>query len=137
MNDFFHAAEHLHALVAELVHEPDDVEAQFNRLKDIMWSKGAERTCKDVVGTFGLPAKGTEARKQYDYLWERRRFMRYREFRELQLFIGTGVMEAACRTDVARRCKQSGMHWRVFNASANASAMCALVARIRTQRKAS
>lgn len=58
--------------------------------------------------------------------------MRYDELRELQLFIGTGIMEAACRTDVARRCKQSGMHWRVFNASA----MCALVARIRTQRKA-
>ena len=132
MNDFFHAAEHLHVLVAELVRKPEDAAAQFERLKDLMWSKGAERACKDVVKTFGLPKKGTEARKQYDYLWERRRFMRYEEFRELQLFIGTGVMEAACRTDVARRCKQSGMHWRVFNASA----MCALVARIRTQRKA-
>ena len=132
MNDFFHAAEHLHALVAELVRKPEDAASQFERLKDLMWSKGAERACKDVVKKYGLPKEGTEARKQYDYLWERRRFMRYDEFKELQLFIGTGIMEAACRTDVARRCKQSGMHWRVFNASA----MCALVARIRTQRKA-
>lgn len=132
MNDFFHAAEHLHALVAELVRKPEDAASQFERLKDLMWSKGAERACKDVVKKYGLPKEGTEARKQYDYLWERRRFMRYDEFRELQLFIGTGIMEAACRTDVARRCKLSGMHWRVFNASA----MCALVARIRTQRKA-
>ena len=57
--------------------------------------------------------------------------MRYGDFRDLRLFIGTGIMEAACRTDVARRCKPSGMHWRVFNASA----MCALVVRIRSQRK--
>ena len=57
-----------------------------------MWSK--ERARKDVVKTFGLPAKGTEARKQYDYLWERRRFMRYDECRKLQLFIGAGKIQA-------------------------------------------
>ena len=50
------------------------------------------------------------------------------EYRKLGLYIGSGLVEAACRTDVARRCKQSGMHWRFHNAAA----MCALVARFRS-----
>lgn len=131
VNDYFHAAEHLHALVSELAPAPD-APAEFGRLKDLLWRTGAEEACADVVKTYGLPAEGSEARKHYDYLWGRRPFMRYGEFRRLQLFIGTGIIEAACRTDIARRCKQSGMHWRVFNASA----MCALVARIRSRRMA-
>jgi len=32
-------------------------------------------------------------------------------------FIGAGIVEAVCRTDVARRCKQSGMYLRFLNAA--------------------
>ena len=54
--------------------------------------------------------------------------MKYAEYRKAGLYIGSGIVEAACRTDVARRCKQAGMHWRLHNAEA----MCALVARLRS-----
>lgn len=39
------------------------------------------------------------------------------------------LVAAACRTDVARRCKQSGMHRRFLNAAA----LCALAARFRSR----
>ena len=37
--------------------------------------------------------------------------MRYPKFRRINLFTGTGVIEAGCKTVVGARCKQSGMFW--------------------------
>ena len=46
-----------------------------------------------------------EEREHYGYLWTRSVFMRYGEFRWLWFYIVTGIIEAACRTGIARRCK--------------------------------
>ena len=37
--------------------------------------------------------------------------MKDRTFRRLGLFIGSGVIEAGCKTVISSRCKQSGMFW--------------------------
>ena len=37
--------------------------------------------------------------------------MRYNDFRRQGLFVGSGVVEAGCRTVIGQRLKQSGMHW--------------------------
>jgi hypothetical protein len=37
--------------------------------------------------------------------------MQYGTFREQGLFIGSGVIEAGCKTVIGSRCKQSGMFW--------------------------
>jgi hypothetical protein len=37
--------------------------------------------------------------------------MRYGSFRRQGYFIGSGVIEAGCKTVVGSRCKQSGMFW--------------------------
>lgn len=127
--DFYHACGHLHEFVVAVEKDAARVEPNYNKLKKVLVSKGAEEACKAIAKDYGVPVEGTEARTQYDYLWSRRRFMRYGEFRRKGMFIGSGPIESACRTDVARRCKQSGMHWRIRNASS----MCALVSRIRSR----
>jgi len=43
--------------------------------------------------------------------------MRYRSFRRQHLFVGSGVMEAGCRSIIASRRKRSGMLWTVGNAA--------------------
>ncbi len=43
--------------------------------------------------------------------------MRYHLFRQCGLFVGSGVVEASCKT-VGQRLKQSGMHWTVNGADA-------------------
>jgi len=43
--------------------------------------------------------------------------MRYAEFRSQGLFVGSGVVEAGCRTVIGQRLKQSGMHWTVKGAN--------------------
>jgi hypothetical protein len=37
--------------------------------------------------------------------------MQYGTFRKQGLFIGSGVIEAGCKTVIGARCKQSGMFW--------------------------
>ncbi len=37
--------------------------------------------------------------------------MKYRTFRRQGFFIGSGVVEAGCKTVIGFRCKQSGMFW--------------------------
>ena len=45
--------------------------------------------------------------------------MRYPEFRRQHLFVGTGVIEAGCKTAIGSRRKQSGMFWAVLGANAS------------------
>jgi hypothetical protein len=50
--------------------------------------------------------------------------MRYPEFRAQHLFIGSGVIEAGCKTIIGSRCKQSGMFWTVRGANAILALRC-------------
>ena len=44
--------------------------------------------------------------------------MRYNQFRKQGLFVGSGVMEAGCKSLIGQRMKQSGMEWSVRGANA-------------------
>jgi len=50
--------------------------------------------------------------------------MRYPEFRSQHLFVGSGVIEAGCKTVIGSRCKQSGMFWTVRAANAILARRC-------------
>ena len=56
-------------------------------------------------------ARAEEFRKAYQYIRRRTKFMRYHEYQHLNLPIGSGVTEAACKTIVTQRLKLSGMRW--------------------------
>ena len=51
--------------------------------------------------------------------------MRYPSFRKQGFFIGSGVIEAGCKTVIAQRLKQSGMFWTVRGANAIVALRCA------------
>ena len=50
--------------------------------------------------------------------------MRYHWFRQCGLFIGSGVVEASCKTVIGQRLKQAGMHWTVNGADAITALRC-------------
>ena len=52
--------------------------------------------------------------------------MRYASFRSQGLFIGSGVVEAGCKSLIAKRFKQSGMLWSLPGASHVLALRCAL-----------
>ena len=50
--------------------------------------------------------------------------MRYKWFRSRGLFVGSGVVEASCKTIIAQRLKQAGMHWTTAGADAIIALRC-------------
>jgi len=50
--------------------------------------------------------------------------MRYPKLRKQGLFVGSGVIEAGCKTVIGSRLKQSGMFWTVRGANAIIALRC-------------
>ena len=65
--------------------------------------------------------------KEISYFDKNRERMRYDIFRKKGLFVGSGVLEAGCRTVIGQRLKQSGMHWSVKGANNIISLRCCLL----------
>jgi hypothetical protein len=63
-------------------------------------------------------------RTEAEYFRRNARRMRYPKFRRQHLFVGTGVIEAGCKTLIGSRCKQSGMFWTVRGANAILALRC-------------
>jgi len=117
--DLYHAREHL-ADLSKFIYGPATP-------KGLRWS--SERMAQldegDIASVLknmrrlrpaGVKAK-EELRKTINYFKHNRERMRYREFRQQGLFVGSGVVEAGCRTVIGRRLKQSGMYWSVRGAN--------------------
>jgi hypothetical protein len=72
------------------------------------------------------PGLAEEIGKQADYFETNTRRMQYPTFREQGFFVGSGVIEAGCKSIVGVRLKQSGMHWTVRGANAIIALRCSL-----------
>ncbi len=110
--DFYHAMEHAGQVLDALLgkNHPERKE----RLR--RWAK---RTLKDKVACLiqetrqacaGQPhAQAVE--EELGYFERNLSRMQYGSFRAAGYFIGSGVVEAGCKTVIGARCKQSGMFW--------------------------
>ena len=63
-----------------------------------------------------IPGPREAAEKQISYFATNSSRMAYATFRSQGLFIGSGVVEAGCKTVVGKRLKNSGMFWSVKGA---------------------
>ena len=63
-------------------------------------------------------------RKDLGYFQENARLMRYAEFRIAGYCVGSGVVEAGCRTLIGERLKRSGMFWSLRGANAIIASRC-------------
>jgi hypothetical protein len=63
-------------------------------------------------------------RTEADYFERNAERMRYPKFRRQHLFVGSGVIEAGCKTVIASRLKRSGMFWTVRGANAILALRC-------------
>lgn len=109
--DFHHAAEHV-ASLAELIHprESKAWKKLRRRWTGKLWNGKLDALLASVRATVPV-ARRAEAEKALDYFETNRQRMRYHLFRRQGFFIGSGVVEAACKTIVGQRFKGSGMHW--------------------------
>jgi len=70
------------------------------------------------------PEVAEKLRTEADYFERNAERMRYPRFRRQHLFVGSGVIEAGCKTVVASRFKRSGMFWTVRGANAILALRC-------------
>lgn len=112
--DFFHAAEHLNAALAA-VYGDGTVEARrrFNDLRHVLLEE--QSGVASIIRALDyLRRKHPRVRRvatELAYFRKHKKRMSYAELREAGYAIGSGVVEAACKTLVAQRMKQSGMRW--------------------------
>ncbi len=112
--DFFHAAEHLNDAIAA-AYGVGTVESRrkFADLRHVLLEdpEGVTKVIRALTYLRNKHPGKTDVAKELAYFRKRRDRMRYAELREQGLPIGTGVTEAACKTLVTQRMKQSGMRW--------------------------
>ena len=116
--DFVHAAGCLHKLL-ETLSEAGELADNYKRFKGILKKWGGSSLMKNLAKKFGkeIERLAGDAARAYAYLQERVWMMDYRRLRKQGYYIGSGIIESACKMLVAARCKLAGMHWRHKNAA--------------------
>jgi hypothetical protein len=127
--DYYHACEHLTLLAEALYGEGSALARKRSR----QWRKALLKDKVSQVITQAqadLPRRsdlGKLAKKQIAYFQRNRSRMSYQTFRQAGYFIGSGVVEAGCKTVVGQRLKQSGMLWSRRGACHLLTVRCALL----------
>ena len=112
--DYFHGREHLTDLVeAILGADSPQVVQRVESWERWLWEGQVERIVKAADRHIGQKGARDAQRAQSEvgYFQKNKARMRYGLFRSQGLFIGSGVVEAGCKTVVGQRAKQSGMRW--------------------------
>ena len=125
--DLYHARQHLWELARRL--HPD------NETQQKVWMKAHQKRLLDRGKVEKLvkalrsiqsdnPEVAEKIRIEADYFERNAERMRYLKFRRQHLFVGSGVIEAGCKTVIASRLKRSGMFWTVRGANAILALRC-------------
>lgn len=119
--DFFHAGEHVHEAIAS-VYGDATLETQFRshklrlQLRDDV--NGVDKVIRAMKHLATKHPQKTLVRRALIYFRTNRARMRYAELKAKGFPIGSGVVEAACKTLVTQRLKLSGMRWSTAGAQA-------------------
>ena len=127
--DLYHTREHVSDL-CKILFAPDVDEVVKYRIRwwDYLDEGNVERIAREAQKRMSDdPKKKENAEKEIAYLTKNKERMRYAEFRAQGLFVGSGVIEAGCKTVIGTRLKQSGMEWSVRGANAITSLRCIFV----------
>lgn len=125
--DYYHACEHL-ADLARLI-APDDCQQLLKRWKKQLLNSQVGKILSHARSKKADAVDPAQVEQQLGYFENNRKRMRYKSFRQKGYFIGSGVVEAGCRTVVGQRLKQSGMFWSVAGANNLVAFRCALLSR--------
>jgi len=125
--DLYHARQHLWELVRRLY--PNDEVSQKawirNHQKRLLDKGKIEKLVTALRSIHSAnPEVVEKICTEADYFDRNAERMRYPEFRRQHLFVGSGVIEAGCKTVIGSRLKRSGMFWTVRGANAILALRC-------------
>jgi len=129
--DLFHARQHLWELSAKLFPQDEKARKRWTaRCLDRLERGKIEGLVKILRES--PPVNAELARlvaNEAEYFARNAERMRYPAFRKQDLFIGSGVVEAGCKTVIGARLKRSGSFWTVAGANAIIALRCCRLSR--------
>jgi hypothetical protein len=113
--DWFHAVEHASDCAKLLFGEGDPCVRLFTqRVEQLLISGQVKQCIKQLQDTIEFAPGGAALKSLAElisYYRENQRRMRYDDYLQRGLLIGSGVIESAHRHVIQRRMKQAGQHW--------------------------
>ena len=112
--DFYHAAEHLKKAF-NLAYDKDEIKSRvaFNKYRSLL--RHDPKGISKIIRVLARLVKKYPARKllltELNYFKNNKARCRYYHIAENNLPIGSGIVEATCKTLVTQRLKRSGMCW--------------------------
>jgi hypothetical protein len=125
--DLYHARQHLWDLARRLYpNEEANQKAWMKVHQKRLLDKGKIEKLVAVLRSIHStnPDVAEKIRTESDYFERNAERMRYPKFRRQHLFVGSGVIEAGCKTVIGSRLKRSGMFWTVRGANAILALRC-------------
>jgi len=127
--DLYHAREHYWTVGRMLYsHTPQKMEGWAEARRQELDRGDVEAVVRALRRLRPRTKEQREVRdREVAFFTKNRSRMRYQTFRDRGWFVGSGVLEAGCRTIVSQRLKQSGMHWTVKGANSIIALRCCLL----------
>lgn len=125
--DLYHARQHLWEVARRLYPQEEVAQkAWMNFHQKRLLDKGKIEKLVEVLKSVEGPTPEAtgKIRTEAEYFARNAARMRYPKFRRQHLFVGSGVIEAGCKTVIGARLKQSGMFWTVRGANAILALRC-------------
>ena len=125
--DLYHARQHLWTVARQLYPQEEVQQKAWMKVhqKRLLDKGKIEKLVSELhsIATTN-PQLAEKIRTEAVYFERNAERMRYPRFRRQHLFVGSGVIEAGCKTVVGSRLKQSGMFWTLRGANAILALRC-------------
>lgn len=133
--DFYHGADHPGDVVAALLGSKEHPEYKARRSRWVrrLLGNGVKNLIEETRQECAGKPQAQQVYEELGYFVHNIQRMQYRTFRRQGLFIGSGVVEAGCKTVIGSRCKQSGMFWGMRGAENILALRCIHASRRRDQ----
>ena len=125
--DKFHAKEHVHEVAKAVFGAGTDLAHQWARQRCEEMDSGQLDAL--IVAITEHASHSELARTCAGYFTTHRQRMNYPAFETMGLCVGSGVVEAGCKTAIGARMKRAGMHWTESGANAIAALRCCRLSR--------
>jgi hypothetical protein len=124
--DLFHARQHLWELARKLYPNDETNQKRWMEVHQELLDEGKMKKLTVALRSISTdnPELAGKIRIEADYFHRNAMRMRYPKFRRQHLFVGSGVIEAGCKTVIGKRLKQSGMFWTVQGANSIIALRC-------------
>jgi hypothetical protein len=128
--DLYHARQHLWEVVRKLYPNQEEKQKAWMKVhQKRLLDKGKIEKLVSALRSLASdhPDIAEKIRAEADYFERNAERMRYPKFRRLHLFVGSGVIEAGCKSVIGARLKRSGMFWTVNGANAILALRCSFL----------